>query len=82
MTELNKKALGLTAGIFSGGWWFLAMTFSLLTGVGETTMTTLGGFHPFFSYSWTGMVIIVVEHLIGGFLVGWVFAWLYNRLAK
>ena len=82
MTELNKKALGLAAGTLAGAGWFLAMTFSLLAGVGEITMTTVGSFHPFFTYSWAGMVIIVVEHLIGGFLVGWTFAWLYNRFAK
>jgi len=82
MTELNKKALGLAAGVFSGTGWFLAMTFSLLTGVGEITVTTLASFHPFFTYSWTGMLIIVVEHLIVGFLLGWAFAWLYNRFVK
>ena len=78
--QLNPKALGLTVAILSGAFWFLAMTFSLLTGIGEVTLTTIGAFHPFFSYSWAGMIIIVIEHLIAGFIVGWIFAKVYNKL--
>jgi len=80
--QLNPKALGYTAAIFAGAYWFLAMTFSLLTGIGAITLTTLGSFHPFFSYSWQGMIIIMIEHLIGGYVAGWIFAWLYNRLLR
>jgi len=78
--QLNSKALGLAAAIFAGACWLLMIGFSLLTGIGETTVTIIGAFHPFFSYSWSGLVIIVIEHLIGGFIVGWIFAWLYNKL--
>lgn len=77
--QLNKKALGLTVAVLSGAFWLVAMVFSLLTSVGELTLTTLGSFHPFFGYSWGGMVIIVIEHLIGGFILGWLFAWVYNK---
>lgn len=80
--NLNPKALGLTAAILASACWFLAMVFSLLTGIGTITLTTIGSFHPFFSYSWAGMIIIVIEHLIAGFIVGWIFAWLYNKLLK
>ena len=80
--QLNPKALGWAAGILSGAFWFLAMTFSLASGLGARTLTTLGSFHPLFSYSWIGMVIITVEHLIAGYIIGWIFAWLYNKLNK
>lgn len=80
--QLNIKAFAWTVSVFAGACWFLMMVFSLLTGVGERTVATLGSYHPFFSYSWWGMVIIVVEHLIGGFIVGWIFAWLYNKMLK
>jgi len=80
--QLNPKAFGFAVAIFAGACWFVLMVFSLLTGIGEMTLTTLGAFHPFFSYSWAGMIIIVIEHLIGGFIVGWIFAWLYNKLLK
>jgi hypothetical protein len=79
--ELNRRGLGLATAVFAGASWFLVMSFSLLTGIGEITVTTIGAFHPFFSYSWPGMVIVVVEHLIGGFVAGWIFAWLYNRFS-
>ncbi len=49
--QLNSKALGLAAAIFAGACWLLMMGFSLLTGIGETTVTIVGAFHPFFSYS-------------------------------
>ncbi len=78
--QLNSKALGLTLAIIAGAWWFLMMSFSLLTGIGDMTVMMVGGFHPFFSYSWGGMIIIVIEHLIGGFVFGWVFGWLYNKM--
>ena len=77
--QLNPKAFGFAVAIFAGACWFVSMVFSLLTGIGEMTLTTFGAFHPFFSYSWAGMIIIVIEHLIGGFILGWIFAWLYNK---
>jgi len=80
--QLSPKTLGYTVAILSAACWFLAMIFSLLTGIGVITLTTLGAFHPFFTYSWGGMVIIVIEHLIGGYIVGWIFASLYNKLLK
>ncbi len=79
--QFNPKALGYTAAIVAAGSWLLAMGFSLLTGIGYLTISTLGGFHPFFSYSWTGLVIVVIENLILGFILGWVFGWLYNKFA-
>lgn len=78
--QINSKAFGFAAAILAGAGWFLVMIFSLLTGVGETTLTTIGSYHPFFSYSWAGMIIIVIENLICGFIFGWIFAKVYNKL--
>ncbi|MFH1161972.1 MAG: hypothetical protein V1696_01720 [Candidatus Jorgensenbacteria bacterium] len=77
--QLNPKALGGATAVFAGAVWFIAMAVSLIAGVGVVTLTTLGSFHPFFSYSWGGLVVIVTEHLIGGFVVGYVLARLYNK---
>lgn len=76
---LNPKALGLTLAIVAGGGWFLVMTFSLLTGVGDAFVAAWGIKHPFFSYTWGGMVMMVIQHLIYGFVGGWILARLYNR---
>ncbi len=80
--QLNPKALAYTVAIFSAACWFILMTFSLITGIGNLTMTELGAYHPFFTYSWGGMIIIVIEHLVGGYIVGWIFAWLYNKFLQ
>ena len=80
--KLNSKAFSMTVGTLAGAWWLLAMGFSLLTGIGVRTISTLGGFHPWFSYSWTGLVWMVASHLVGGFLAGWLFAALYNKFAE
>lgn len=77
--RLNPKALGYALAVFAAGFWFLAMSFSLLTGAGRQTMDLLGGMHPWYSYSWGGMITLVIEHLIAGFIFGYIFAWLYNK---
>ncbi|MBI5401688.1 hypothetical protein HZB05_02570 [Candidatus Wolfebacteria bacterium] len=79
---LNSKAFGSALGILAGGFWFLMMGFSLLTGMGERTVVALGSFHPFFGYSFGGLIIIVIEHLIGGFIIGAIFAKLYNKFSR
>ena len=80
--KLNAKALGLTVGLFGGIFWLAAMAISLSTGFGKETLTTWGSWHPYFTYSWAGMIVIVVEHFIAGFISGGIFAWLYNKLSS
>ncbi len=79
--QLNSKAFGYATAVLIGGFWLVAMGFSLLTGIGHTTISILGGLHPFFHYSWGGLVVIVIQHSIGGFILGWLFGWLYNKFA-
>ena len=79
--KLNPQALGYALALVVGGFWLIAMGFSLLTGIGHTTITTLGSMHPFFSYSWGGLIVIVAEHLVAGFIVGWILAWFYNKFS-
>lgn len=80
--QLNPKAFALTLGIFAGSFWLLAMGLSLATGIGAQTITALGNLHPGFSYSWGGLLWMVILHFIGGTVLGWLFARLYNALAK
>lgn len=77
--QLNPKALGLAAGILGGAFWLVAMTISLLTGIGDVTLTTWGSFYPYFGYSWAGMFIAAIEEFICGLICGWLFAKLYNK---
>jgi len=80
--QLNPKALATATAIFLALIWLVVMGFSLLTGVGKTTVNTLGGMHPYYGYSWGGLIVIVIEHLICGYVLGWVFAKLYNKYLK
>ena len=80
--KLNSKAFSLTVGTLAGAWWLLAMGTSLLTGFGARTLMTFGSFHPWFSYSWGGLLWMVVAHLIAGTVIGWVFATLYNKFSE
>jgi len=80
--QLSPRALAWATAIFAAACWFIAMVFSFLTGVGQMTLTTIGAYHPFFSYSFGGMIIIVIENLIAGYILGWIFAWLYDKFVK
>ena len=80
--QLKPKALGLTIGLLSGAWWLVMMAISLTTGFGARTLSTFGSYHPWFSYSWGGALWMAVLHLIVGFVSGWIFASLYNKLAE
>ncbi len=79
---LNPKALGLTLGLLAGLGWLVVMGVSLMTGFLHRTVMAVGGLHPGFTYSWGGLVWIVVMHLVGGFVGGYVFGWVYNKLNK
>ncbi len=78
--QLNTKALGLALGTFAGFAWLIIMGLSLSTGVLDQTVQTIGGLHPGFSYTWTGLLWIVALHLVGGFIIGFIVAWIYNKL--
>ncbi|MDP3999309.1 MAG: hypothetical protein Q8P76_01785 [bacterium] len=80
--ELKPKALGLTVGLLSGAGWLVMMGVSLLTGFGTRTLHTFGSFHPWFSYSWTGLVWMVILHLVAGYVLGLIFASVYNWALK
>ena len=82
MMKLSPKAIGLASAILGAAFWLVVMIFSLATGIGEITLTTIGSFHPFFTYSFIGMIIITIEHFIGCYIFGWLFAWLYNKFVK
>ena len=79
--QLDKIALAWAAAIFGGAGAFLIMAFSLLTGRVSFVMSRVAALH-WASYSWTGALVMAIEHVIFGFILGWVFAWLYNLFIK
>ena len=78
--KLNPKALGLTLGIFMGAAALLLMAVSLLTGYQREVITIIGSLHPYFYYTYLGTLWMGVLHFACGFVVGWLFGKLYNKL--
>jgi hypothetical protein len=78
---LNPKALGLTVGVVLALGWVVVMGVSLLTGFLDQTVQGWGALHPGFTYTWGGLVWMAVMHLVGGFVGGYIFAWVYNKFS-
>ena len=79
--KLNELAFAYASAIFGGVWIFLMMVYSLLTGRASDLMTRAASLH-WASYSWGGAFLMAIEHIIAWFILGWVFAWLYNIFIK
>lgn len=79
--KLNLKAFSLTVGLFAGAAWLVALVVSIFNTDIRTLVMLIGGLHPWFSYSLLGGLWIVVLHFICGFIIGWLFAWVYNKLS-
>ena len=79
--KLNKLALAYTLAIFNGVIAFLMMAYSLLTGKASDFLTRAAALH-WASYSWGGAILVLIEEAICGFIVGWLFAWVYNKFVK
>ncbi|MBM3204540.1 hypothetical protein FJZ48_00985 [Candidatus Uhrbacteria bacterium] len=80
--KLDAKALGLTSGIFCGGGWVLLMLLSLWMEGAKSWTMLMGPMHPGFSYGVGGAIWMAVLHFIIGGVLGWLFAMVYNTLAK
>ncbi len=80
--ELNPRALGYTIATIAGGFWLIFMGLSLLFGWFTNYVELLGAFHPWWSNSFSGLITIVIEHIVCGFIAGWIFALLYNHFLK
>ncbi|GEM_PF-2045165 len=78
---LNPKVFGFASAVVGAAFWIIVMGFSLVTGSGYVIVSALGGFFPIFSYSFLGLIIIIIEQSILCFLVGWAFARAYNYIS-
>lgn len=78
---LNAKALGLTTGVFAGIIWLVLLSLSVGTGYAKDMIMLMGSVHPGFAYSYAGAVWLGILHLITGFILGYLFAWMYNKLS-
>jgi len=79
--KLNKLAFAYAVAIFDGALVFLAMVYSLLFGKASAIMVRVAAIH-FAPYSFIGTILMLIEHAVAGFILGWIFAWLYNSFVK
>jgi len=79
--SLNKKAFGLASGILWGVI-VLAATFVVMWRGGGDHLYLLKQFYPGYEVSFWGAFIGLVYGFADGFVCGYAFAWLYNKLAK
>jgi len=77
--KLNAKALALSAGILWGLMIFLLTNISLLRGGEGEHLSRLAQFYIGYSFSFLGSLIGLVWGFVTMFIVGWVFALLYNK---
>ena len=77
----NPKVFGCALAAVGAAFWIIVMGFSLITGAGYVIAASLGGFFPIFSYSFFGLIAVVIEQSILCFLVGWSFARAYNYIS-
>lgn len=81
--KLNKNKLGMTLGIFVGAWhliWALLVGFN----VAQSFIDWVLPLHfvsltvPIASFSWLNAIILTIAAFIGGYVMGWLFAALWN----
>lgn len=84
---INKNALGLTLGIFSAlmhAIWAIAVGI----GVGQNFINFIFPLHflnivyQVTSFNITTMLLLVVMGFVGGYVMGWIFAALWNYTSK
>jgi protoporphyrinogen oxidase len=78
--RLDEVSLGVAVGLVAGLGMFLASAVLLLKGgtVVGPNLSLLGHFFIGYEVSWTGAFIGLIEAAIGGFILGYVGAWLRN----
>lgn len=79
--RLDPKAFGIATGSVLGLAGFVATLFSLWRGAGYT-ITALAGIYIGYSWSFVGAIVALAWGLFYGFVGGWIFATVYNRLAR
>ena len=84
VVRLRARIFALVFGLFGGLGLFLATTALLLRGgqnVGEN-LRLLGNYCPGYDVTWGGAFIGLGYGLVYGAIVGYAFAWVYNRFVR
>ncbi len=80
--KLNLKAFALAAAILSGGASFILTILSVVTGFAREFFELIAPFHPGYSHTILGAIISAFWMFIYGYVIGALFAAVYNTLLK
>ncbi len=80
--RLNLKAFALTAAILAGVGSFALNLLSVLTGFAREFFELIAPFHPGYSHTILGALISAFWMSIYGYVIGVVFALIYNAISK
>lgn len=78
---MNETAVGLSIGILSAVC-ILVLGILGFGGMMQQRVMAMQQWHMFFALSPAGIILGMIEAFIVWFIGGYVFAWLYNQLAK
>lgn len=84
---LNKNHVGLTVGLFVA-FMHLIWAIIIIAGLGQSYLNWIFPLHSIsnvFSvipFSLTNAIILIIISFVGGYIFGWLFAALYNKIAK
>lgn len=83
--EHNPVAVGKTAAVMFGAWTALLWIIGSIgiysgNGIYGGMFTMLKSCHLFFDVGVLGLILGTAESLVYGFLAGYAFAWLYNKM--
>ena len=79
--KFDVKSLALTSGIVWGLALFMLAWWVIATGGGDSSTTALGQVYKGYAFSPMGSVIGLLWGFADGFIGGFVFAWLYNKIS-
>lgn len=80
--RINLKAFALTTAVISGGLSLILNIFSVLTGWAKEFFELIAPFHPGYTHTIAGAFISAFWMFIFGYILGAVFASIYNSLIK
>ena len=79
--KLSVKSFALTCGIIFGVGFMLATWWLIIMGTPGDIMIKFAKFFIGYSFTYIGGLIGLVWAFVYGFVIGGIFAWLYNKLA-
>jgi len=79
--KLDAKAFGLAGGILWAAVCFL-LGLSAMSGWGAEWVTLLANIYKGYNATFGGAIIGALWGFVDAFIGLWIFAWLYNKLAK